>query len=465
MQFGLPIDFNAVEEEIDRQEALTDGNSTEAALARLAIAVTRHSPKDAADYISRHKDQLVKHLNPTYVASVQIQALAQADRSDEAEQIVDELASSSTTSASEIDRLRRILREVKSASPADSLIEQFESSNSLEDLTNLVSLLERSNDWPRLTNYGRELFDRTRDLRACTLLAKALFEEGDHDNVLQLLNQQPDLVSQSELLQSLRAWSFYYEGDIQAARDALAGLRRNRDKQSDRTLLVQLAMASGDWPSLLAFVQEEWDRRDDRTPEELLRAGQLGHQLASSRARDLIFEAASRAPDNANVLIGCYGVAINAGWEDEGTAVWLERAAAQSGEDGPVKRVSIRDIDDLNPGWQERETKTWDALKAGTIPIFGAARVLNRTLVDFFLTPAIANQQTADPRRRSAIYAYSGQRRPFRPEAKTIALDPTAILNLGLLQILDRAIAHFCAELFEICRKPLSSSDHNTRQG
>src|SRR5208337_3989123 len=129
---------------------------------------------------------------------------------------------------------------------------------------------------------------------------------------------------------------------------------------------------------------------------------------------------------------------VSIGWEDEQRAAWFELAAALSGENGPVKKMSLREILDSEPQRQQRQSQTWEQLHAGELPIFGAGHLLNRTLFELFLIPAIVNGETNDPRKRAVIYAYSGARRFFQGGARSAAVDPTALLTLGLLGAIDK---------------------------
>ena len=72
LQFGLKLDLQAVEREIDRQDTLSGGSSPDASLARFTIALTKNSQREAAEYIDKHREQLLKHLNPSFVTSVEI---------------------------------------------------------------------------------------------------------------------------------------------------------------------------------------------------------------------------------------------------------------------------------------------------------------------------------------------------------------------------------------------------------
>jgi hypothetical protein len=85
LQFGLKLDLKAVEEEIERQDKLSDGASPDAAVARFSLAMTKNNPGEVADYIARHRSQLTRHLNPSFVGSVEIQVLAQSGQIEKAE--------------------------------------------------------------------------------------------------------------------------------------------------------------------------------------------------------------------------------------------------------------------------------------------------------------------------------------------------------------------------------------------
>jgi hypothetical protein len=442
VQFGLNLDLQAVEKEIDRQETLSGGSSPDAALARFSIALTKKSPREVAEYIDRHREQLFRHLNPSFVTSVEVQMLAKSGQIELAETRIQQL-SDTNQSGHERERLTRIIAEARGANPTEARERLFQTSDTLTDLANLVELLESQKDWQRLVTYGRTFFERTHDVSGCRVFAQALFETSDFKGVVDLLSNQPDLVGHSDYLESLLVWSLYRTGDVKECRRILAKLRAKRDDANDRILTVSLAIASGDWTSLVAFVEQEWDKRNERDAEDLLRAGQLAHHLGTARAKELIFEAAAKADGDPTILIGCYSTAVNAGWESEITSTWLERAAALSGEDGPVKRVSLKELFDLQPDWQQREKQTWEQLHAGMMPIFTAGHLLNRSLIDLFLLPALSNVETIDPRRRGLVYAFSGARPFVQGTLRTAALDPTALLTAGILGAIDSVFGMF----------------------
>jgi hypothetical protein len=301
LQFGLKLDLQAVEQEIDRQDTLSDGSSPNVALARFSMALTKKSQREVAEYIDKHREQLLRHLNVSFVASVEIQMLAQSGQIELAEKRMQEL-NDPNQSQHERDRLARIIAEAKGTNLVEARENQFKASDKLTDLANLVELLESQKDWPRLVTYSRIFFERTRDVAACRLYAQALFESGDYAGTASLLGNQADLVQQSDYLQSLLAWSLYRTGNVKESRRALAKLRAKRDDANDRILTVNLAIASGDWTSLNAFVEQEWEKKGERDAKDLLQAGQLAHHLGSARAKDLIFEAAAKAAGDPHIL-------------------------------------------------------------------------------------------------------------------------------------------------------------------
>src|SRR5207253_7729436 len=88
-----------------------------------------------------------------------------------------------------------------------------------------------------------------------------------------------------------------------------------------------------------------------------------------------------------------------------------------------------------------RESQTWDKLQKGEMPLFAAAHLLNRSLAEFVLLPMLSNPSQLDPRKRSAIYAFSGARQRVDVKISSLGMDPNAILTVGMLDQLDKLIA------------------------
>lgn len=441
LEFGLKLDLAAVERELDRESALSGGKSTDAAVARLAMAMTKDSEGEIADYIARHVAQLAQYYDSSAIAAIEIEMLARSGRPAEAEARVARLEEEEGFGPDGVAKLRQIIAAATAADPVQERIRQFEQSGQLADLLNLVHLLEERRDWKRLANFASVLFERTRDLPHAELLVHALTEEEDDERLLRLFEAHPDVLSQSDKLTASFSWVLYRFGRLEKAVELLGQLIAKRDDPNDRALLVNIAIASGEWNSLLTHIEHEWEKRGERAVEEIVRTAQLAQHVGSSRMTDLVREAAARAPDDPAVLSTCYSIATSAGLdEDAEVSSWMQRAVELSSEDGPVQRMSLHELMARQPDWQRRESETWDQLTEGQLPLFGAARLLNRSLADIYLRSALTNASQGDVRKRSVVLSYSGSRSPAGDEQASIALDPTALLTLGLLGVTERVL-------------------------
>lgn len=240
------------------------------------------------------------------------------------------------------------------------------------------------------------------------------------------------------------SWALYHDGNLSRASQMLGRLRSKRDRPNDRTLLVNIAICSGNWDSLLPFIESEWVNRTDREPQELLRAGQLATQLGSPRAKELVVEAARTGSNDPGVLLGCYGAAVKGSWEEtEQVHEWLQSAADLSDPEGPIQKISFDEIAERKPNWEKREEHVWELLISGGAPLFSAANALNRTVIDLFLAPALSGASESDLRRRPFIPAFSGARAPRTIEASSLTVEPNSLLILSFLGILERVIGHF----------------------
>ena len=241
------------------------------------------------------------------------------------------------------------------------------------------------------------------------------------------------------------AQALYHEGTLLDSRHELAKLSHNTANPHYCSLHVHLCIALGDWNSLSEFVANELAQRVDRSADDLMRAARLALQIGSPQARELVFAAVAKGGDDPVVLATAYFLASSAGWENEAQVVeWFIKATELSGDQGPLKTMSLKDILDRKPGWDHRESEIWRLLSRGEIPLFSAAQSLRKSLLDLTLFPALANLAEKDPRRRSAIPTYSGKREPMQVDPGTTAgMEATALLTLGLLGLLEEAFDAF----------------------
>ncbi|MHC2001806.1 esterase/lipase family protein [Methylobacterium sp. CM6241] len=444
LDYNLKVNLAAIELEVDRETALTGGSSFGAAIGRFALAHTKRSPQEVASYIERHHKQLIKYINPETILLLQAEMLARGGDVPAARTKIETLESSALKSDA-ILRIERLCTEIAGADTISAREHQYEQTKTLSDLYVLVIALKEKEAWDKLYTYGKILFQETKDITHAEFYVHAMYVLGKDKEVIDFIVKNSIIAGQSSQITTFSAWAHYRYGDLIIARSILERLMSNRDVINDRILFVNIMTASGNWDSLVTFVDNEWIRRADRTPKELWTAGQLAHRVGlSSRARDLITEAAEKAKDDAAILVACYSAATAAGWEnDPNPFQWFQRAITISGTDGPIKTVNMRELLNMRPDWNDRQSKTSEDLVSAKIPIYLAGVVINQTLLQMFLVNALSNSQQSDVRRRSIIPAFAGNRGIQKNIIRRIALDPTVILTLAFLGVLQETIESF----------------------
>ncbi len=444
LDFGIKLDLDLVEEEIERQIALHGEITQDAAITRFALAFTKKSPEDIASYIARHRDQLSKFFNNKVLQFLEIEMLAQAKMPEKAKERLNSLVEIGLTSAEE-RRLQRIIANIDGTDPLEIMKKSFNETNNLSDLASLVLELEAQGKWDDLCKYSEVLFTQTRSLDDAKCFAKALYETQEHNRLVEFFRENSILMTQSSDLHMLYCWALYNEGSLIEARTELHKLSNNRDDRNYRTLQVLIGIAIGDWNSLTTFVSTEYSKRDQRSATELLSTAQLAHDIGCPYAKELTFLAVKKENASAEILASAYFLATKAGWEDDNEASqWLMKAIQLSDEHGPLQKKTIKEVADMNPGWNRRVTEIGDMLSRGSIPMFIAGESLNRSLIEMQLYPAILNLTETDPRRKSIIPTYSGNHiAATLSTEQIIGLDASALITLSFLHLLDKVFAAF----------------------
>jgi hypothetical protein len=438
MQFGLQLNRDAVDRAITAVEAKGGPDASDALIARFVLALHDHDPEALAKFIGANRDRLSLLVGAKALSSFEIIALAEADRQPEAQAKLTDLRASGTATEEELQKLDGALAEMRGEDTIFAVEEQFRLSAALHDLIVLVGRLQEREDWVRLVPYARQLFDRMNDLKSASAYARAAYETNDWSGVVSFLEDKNDFLDRSDNLRQIYAWSLFRLGHVVRAREALAPLLAKRENPNDHALQINLAITSGDWGSLAPLVEHIWNNRADRSATDLLQASQIGAIIGSPRTQELIREAVAKSPADAAILVTAYHAAVSGGWEDDqAVGGWLKTAmeAADGGEGTPLQRMSLDDLMNMRPDWERHESETWDQLSKGQMPLFVAAMRLNRTTISMLLTPALANLDEVDPRRRSLFLTFSGR------AAASIAPSPvlgSVVRQIGLRRVADR---------------------------
>ena len=444
LQFGIKIEPQAVEREINRQIALHGRVTPETATARFALAFTQKTPGDFADYIDQYLNELSKYFDKKSLQFLQIEILSKAKRTEKAIERLNSLLKENLPE-DETSRLKRIIAEAEGADPIESRKEQFKKTDLIADLVPLVDELETRHEWHSLCEYGQALFDRTRSLQDAERLAIAFYNTGKIESVIKLIGSNANLPVQSVKLQLLYCWALYDYGKLIEARAEFSKLIEDRNDPQYRALKINLAIALGDWNSLSAFLVKECLEKENRSDRELLESVQLALRLNLPQAKELLFAAVKKGPTNAHVLAAAYFIASYAGWEDDPeVSKWLLRSAELSNEEGPIQRLTLKEVLDRKPEWDRRQSEIWELLNRGNIPMFLAAQSSNKSLIELILFPALMNLSKQDPRRRVLIPAYSGNRQQRGVnDCTSIGIDATALLTLSFLNLLEKTFDAF----------------------
>ena len=374
--FGISMDLSAVVKQIERQESLRGGMTSDSATARFALASTEQYSDQCTEYIIEHFEAFSEYITTKAMRMLQIEWYVKKGRYDAASGCVEQLEQDGV-SEGEIDLFRERIDEAKGADLSEVRKARFAESDQLNDLVALVVDLREKENWDGLCKYGAMLYDRTRSVPHAEWLVSALANTNRMDEVQGLLKSHPNLLKQSPGLQRADAWSLYYEGELLTARSRLNSLGTAGEERSDRLLRVRVAVALGDWHSLMDFVANEFKDRDSRSAPELLSAAQLGYSVRSPHSRALLNAAIDSGNDNAEVLAGAYYLAVQADIESEVSVEVLQRSAALSQDDGPVRKVDLRGVVDLHTQWEKRGNQAWQFFSHGNLPMCVVAQLLN----------------------------------------------------------------------------------------
>ena len=446
LEFGVDLDRQKIEREIEKQTARHGEITFDAARARLALILAEKNPENIANQIERYEDELERFSDRKFVLLLKIEALSRAGLHNKAKECFDTLEREGV-SKTECEKTQEMISAAEKDDTAEFAKRQFEETGSLKDLRALVLDLESGSRWGDLCGYGEILFEKAPSLPDAQRLVNALSRTNRTKKLVEFIKTNNNLLEQSENLRRAYCWALYREGELLESRSMLETLNHGQDEESYRVSRISLSVYLGDWNELPAIIAEEYSNRDKKTARELMEIAGLAVRLKLPIAKELVTAGAEKGEDDIAVLSRAYLLASEGGWEDDPKAVWwLRKAASLSGDDGPMRSVSFRDMVNLNSEWNQRNHEIWRLYASGEITMLLAAHYLNRSAAELTLFRALANLSEVDPRRRGVIPAYSGNRSPACIDiSAAVGFDATALLTLGFLgqDLLEKALDAF----------------------
>ncbi len=440
--FDLKVDRERVEKLLTRQEARYPGGNFEVAFARFVMASSAGDPAAALEYYETHRKVIEAHLNPEAFVNFEIQACVQVGRIEPAKDAIER--HSDRLSARQKDRLELILSQGKAGPGLGDLEAAYSETPSTANLARLVDELGQQGYSDRFFELAQKLVVTTRSKAETERVVRLLLSNGKQEELEIILADAADLVQMSLELRFATAWTQFRNGDFENSIKAIVQLRKERDDQNDRNLYQNLLIASGRWEELTAFVEEEWQNRERRTPDEIYSLAQLSGAINSPRLGELLDAASTAGENNPDILLGCYMIASESSMEDNQEVFgWLDKASKLSGEDGPVQRKSIEDIAKDMPDWNEHTDQVWESYRKGEMPLSFVANQLRKSSLEMQLSSIFFNRRQSDPRKRSVVSAFSGVRSNAEVDLNRIGLESTALVTFASLNVLEDVIEHY----------------------
>lgn len=448
MQLGIDFevldDIDTIRSKLESQCALNGGETADSIAASISILSKKGNPANLATYIETHFDELIKYLDASYLMRTRIFALAATGDHKHANELLER--ASDILSSDDKDHIVKILATQSDTTEFQLLKSKYQSTSSqFSDLQTLVIYLQRAERWQELCQYGRELFNKTHNAQDAAALAYGYYQTNQPQLLRNLVLDEVSLLEHSPNLRLLYCWALHSIGDFQEARNQLRYVPPDLDDQTCLAIRMNLDISTGNWDNLHTYVQQELKHIEDRSAIELSRVATLAANIGSRDAMRLIRAAAQRGADDPEVLATCNKLALKLAHEDDAdVSTWLFKAAELSGQDGPIKMVSLDELVKYRQSRAEAEANIRELLVAAKIPIFVAALHNGYGVVDYTLIRAMRNTKVDSIRDKSPIPAYSSSQLTLvHDDAQILGVDATAVLSLAYIDMLDTTINSF----------------------
>lgn len=417
-------------------------------LAESLLAEQSMSPHDLAVYLEQNKTRLSKVRPPAVVTIIHVDALVKDGRTEKARTLVE--ARATDLGEAQSNRLTVMIDAHEGKDSRKQLELLYHQTKDFIDLKNLVAHLKTENDHTALQPLLRDLFNRERTVENAQDLVKCFGAppSSDYEAILKFLEENPDILEQSDELKEMQAWALFQVGRLQESKEINDKLPRQMGSPDDLRLDINLAIVSGEWERAAAIIDREWMERQSHAPQTLMTLAQLAGQYAqtSARALQLAKLAAEKAPSDPYILLAAYQLHVQLGRDDEVDPGWLQRAYALSSADqGPVWSVNLQDVvTKVIPKRRDHLRDVEQKWLNGELPTSVAANEMNISLARLLLHIPDWDANELDGRNRGILPIIAGGRNPVELQQDwTIGLDVTSIMVLAYLGLLETAIGAF----------------------
>jgi hypothetical protein len=342
--------------------------------------------------------------------------------------------------------LEELIASVESGNEAERFRKLYEQTKELNYLRLFVMALMKESDTHQLAVYAPMLLRETSRIEDYEVSLKALYADKQFKQVIELAQAYSDLHPLKDDFLSYESWSHFSLGNVLEAQRIARALVDRRDDPNDRELDINTAIETGDWGRLQAIVTREAERASSLEPRLLIRLARLAYESGSLYVDKFRDAAIANAQNDPAVFLAAYQLSVERGeeYQESRAHLWFQQAIVLSDAEGPVQQVKLRDIVDRTAGWNKKVDDIDKMLSEVKIPLYLAARELNRQPIEFILGSALRNARATDPREQFAVLAFAGNRPPDPMQGmRRAALDITALFTLDYLGLLQKTIDAF----------------------
>ncbi len=440
--FDVEFDDRPLRDYLEKIRLLTGW--TAAQLTSAFDLAMRQKDEDALlAFIAEHRERLGEVPPIELAFGLEVEVLARRGRTEEAK--VRLAAAEARLGVKIVTRLNAIIAEQEGGNPVTLRLAAYGQSGTEADLNFLVQALAEARD-KRTGDYAADLWRLRHRTGDAILACNAYFDAGRDRELDAFLAEVGALVDTAPRLREHLAWSRYRAGALADALRILEPLRlADPDRASLRQLEVNLAVEAGDWNRLGPLIRQDLERRDQRDAHQLMQSASLAHAANDDLSDELARAAVAKAPDDPQMLLHAYQLAVRRGrdWGSE-AAGWLNRAIALSGETGPLRPGKLRDLVRMRDEDRRRSADLDRMIMTGQIPLGMATRPLGTTLSELVLGRLADNVGHRDARARLCLPMIAGNRLAADlTGAAKVAFDPGALLLLQLCGLLQTTVDAF----------------------
>jgi len=433
---GLRLDLMKVRRQLDQRYVRCGTLDFHSSRALLATLLAPGTTATAAEWRAI-RPRVAPHFRDIFfLVSLEVQAHLRDNALAEARAALSVIGDSP-----EAARLRRQMENLISERGGEDVVARRQAEFSLTDetfdLEQLMISLSDSRRWSELARYSRMMFERLNSVEAAERHVTALKKASQWKEVGEFFEKFPEFSEKSSLLAGLHAHTALLLSDWAAAGQII--------RRSNRAMVAhvqfQSSLLSFQWSKFNTQIDSALDIPRSYDPNYLLQLATVAAVIdRASDSKLLTSHAANASPDEPRILFSAFLQAARGMWdEEESPGGWLKRAVEDPSSNEVIQRKSLSDLVELAPIWRERMARSWSAIQTGNLWLAEYGKWTNQHLSHITVGTAVRNHDEPDVRKRSIIPAFSGARIPLPlANGKRVGIDPTALLNLAYLGLLER---------------------------